>query len=1564
MYLKSNNSSGSPISPDGEGRLLMFKFRSSYIHIMSNRGKQPIKIISYSNGEESENMIKRTIALLLTVVLIVGTYPGLIFAASSGGWNYIAPLPTNKTLQSVVYGNGLYVAVGDYETIVTSNDGVVWTKRVSSSYTTYYGVTYNNGTFVVVGTSGNIMTSTDGVNWTSRSSGQTSTIYSVTYGNGKFVAAGANGMILTSTDGSNWDKMNSGSSEWYTGISYVNGKFVATGGGTVSNSTDGVTWTNKLVQNSIYLHSVAYGNGKYIVVGDRGVIYASTDLLNWTAITSGIINNFKKILYQDGKFKVFGNLGMSESTDGTAWTRYDMPLTYLNSAVYGNGQYVAVGNSGTIIASSDGAQWTSLTKGLNQALRGIAYGNGKYVTVGAGGLMYSEDGLNWSIVTFSDYYLNSVTYGNGKFVVAGQKGADGYVFSSSDGVNWISKATATPPLTHVMYGNGKYIAVGRINGDVNISNDGENWTTVASSTSNLSSITYGNDRFVGINSSGVAMTSIDGESWISGTQNIGYLSSITYGNDTFVAVGSNGKIMISADGETWTNAASGVFYALNSVTYAKGMFVAVGGAEVMITSPDGINWKKSAEGASQHLYGVTVNNGIILAVGDYGTVLLAETTTDPQFNSIVASTGSVLPSEKVTLTAIGDRQSAPEMKVGSSRYIPTEWTSLEDGQSGTFSLEGHEYKSTYSSPVVGDYTVTATFVLQTWDGSKWENTATVDTKSTTINVSAPQEAAVPIIDQQPINHLVIEGERVTLQVAASTSDSGTLSYQWYSSETGDAYTAISDATSKSYEAPTTVVGTMYYYVVVTNTNDKATGNKTANITSSAAKVEVKAAPTYTISVIDTQEASSLIENYEDDSQETLVIPIANTGTGDLTELSVAISGNNATDFEVTQPAVDNIKSGDPATSFTVRAINGLMAGTYTATITISAKHMNDVSLKVTQVVNMEYAPANPQNLQALAGDHVVSLNWDDVPEATFYNVYLSTDPKQFITDELATVTESTYNVEGLDNGTTYYFVVKAGKNSLLSAESNVASAIPAVVPAVPKTVTAVAGNGQAVVSFVAPYDNGGSPITGYEVTSIPGNIIVTGSTSPITVSGLTNGMSYTFTVKAINSMGKGQASAESNVVIPMSSSSSGGSVPTNPDNDVAGVDIIVNGKKESMGTATTNNQNGQTVTTVKVDEKKLNDRLASEGQRAVVSILMNGISDSVISELTGQIVKDMEDKEAVFVFQTRRGTYTVPASQININTLFDHAGAALKDIKVKIEIAAPSADTVKVVENAAFKGLFTLVSPPVEFTISAEYAGKRIEVLKFNAYVERMIAIPDGVDVNKITTAVVIDPDGTVRHVPTKIELIDGKYYAKVNSLTNSTYGVIWHPVQFSDVANHWARDAVNDLGSRMVVNGNEEGNFSPDENMTRAEFAAILVRALGLKLEIGASTFSDVKTSDWYNSEVNTAYAYKLIDGFEDGKFRPNEHITREQAMTIIAKAMTMTGLKNKLTSQSVDETLKTFGDKADASNWALSGIADSVQAGIVAGRDGNSLAPKAYISRAEVATMIQKLLQKSGLI
>lgn len=414
------------------------------------------------------------------------------------------------------------------------------------------------------------------------------------------------------------------------------------------------------------------------------------------------------------------------------------------------------------------------------------------------------------------------------------------------------------------------------------------------------------------------------------------------------------------------------------------------------------------------------------------------------------------------------------------------------------------------------------------------------------------------------------------------------------------------------------------------------------------------------------------------------------------------------------------------------------------------------------------------------------------------------------------------------------------------------------------------------------------------------------------------------------------------------------------------IEIIVGGQVQDVGTAMLSNRDDQQVTTISIDQEKMDQRLAEAGGNVIITIPVNNNSDIVIGELTGQMVKNLANKEAVLEIKTEKATYKIPVQQMNIASISEQIGksVALQDITIHVEIAAATADTVEFIKDAANKGNFTIVAPSIDFTVKATYGNQTVDVSKFNMYIERTIAIPDGVDPNKITTGIVIEPDGKVRHVPTKIVQIDGKYYAVINSLTNSTYSVVSHAIEFSDVRDHWSKQAVNSMGSRMVIEGTGDGLFSPDKDITRAEFAAIVVRGLGLKFESGATSFTDVKESDWYSSVIKTAVSNQLISGFEDGLFHPTDPITREQAMAIIAKAMAVTGLKAKLPQQDEQSILSVYTDGSESSLWAQRYVADCLQAGIIAGRSETTIAPKATITRAEVAAIIQRLLQKSNLI
>ena len=176
------------------------------------------------------------------------------------------------------------------------------------------------------------------------------------------------------------------------------------------------------------------------------------------------------------------------------------------------------------------------------------------------------------------------------------------------------------------------------------------------------------------------------------------------------------------------------------------------------------------------------------------------------------------------------------------------------------------------------------------------------------------------------------------------------------------------------------------------------------------------------------------------------------------------------------------------------------------------------------------APSAPRNVTATAGDGKVTLTFSPPAfgggaQISSYDVAVS--PGGTIVSNVT----SPVTINGLANGTAYTFSITAA-SSVGTSPPAVVTATPQRVPDAPTGVVGTLGNGQVAVSFVTPAFDGGAPITSYTVTSSPGGITATGNASPITVTGLTNGTSYTFTVTATNSVGAGPASSASNAVTP------------------------------------------------------------------------------------------------------------------------------------------------------------------------------------------------------------------------------------------------------------------------------------------------------------------------------------------------------------------------------------------------------------------------------------------------
>ncbi|WP_156456501.1 tandem-95 repeat protein, partial [Abyssisolibacter fermentans] len=464
-----------------------------------------------------------------------------------------------------------------------------------------------------------------------------------------------------------------------------------------------------------------------------------------------------------------------------------------------------------------------------------------------------------------------------------------------------------------------------------------------------------------------------------------------------------------------------------------------------------------------------------------------------------------------------------------------------------------------------------------------------------------------------------------------------------------------------------------------------------------------------------------------------------------------------------------------------------------------------------------------------------------------------------------------------------------------------------------------------------------------------------------TFKGLTPNKEYTFKMKAKDKAG--------NEIETVEVKQSTKKIVSNNANKLVKIDV--NDKEINyIGKVTVDNGDGENKLNVSLDSNKLikifeNTKLDNT-EANTVSVETGENYDIIVDGLDGFDVKQMEDKSVKLEIKNQNASYTLPAKQINIDSIAETFGEKikLKDIKVQIEISKLKVEEIKKIKNAIKEEEYELVVSSVNFEIQCSYNNKTVNVTKFNEYVERSITIPENVDYKKITTGVVVNEDGTIYHVPTKVVEINGKYYAHINSLTNSCYVLIWNTLEFTDVSKQVERDMLNDMGARLIVSGVGNDLFEPDRDITRAEFIAIVIKALGLNPDSLDNPFEDVKDSDWYCKYLATAYEYKIISGYTNGKFKPMDKISREEAFSIIARAMEVTGLKIEITEGEVEKLFEQYSDKNKVENWVKNYIAECIKAKIISFEHMDKISPKDSITRAECVLMIRTLLEKSDLI
>lgn len=191
---------------------------------------------------------------------------------------------------------------------------------------------------------------------------------------------------------------------------------------------------------------------------------------------------------------------------------------------------------------------------------------------------------------------------------------------------------------------------------------------------------------------------------------------------------------------------------------------------------------------------------------------------------------------------------------------------------------------------------------------------------------------------------------------------------------------------------------------------------------------------------------------------------------------------------------------------------------------------------------------------------------------------------------------------------------------------------------------------------------------------------------------------------------------------------------------------------------------------------------------------------------------------------------------------------------------------------------------------------------------------------------------------------------------------IVFQGRTFSDIKAHENQKAIEELASRNIINGKSEDIFEPDSTMTRAEFATIIVRSLGLPAR-GRTAFSDVSESDWFFDYVCAAYEYGIVSGISDTEFNPNGTITREEAAVMTARAAKLCGLDTEMETFAARDILAVFSDYVKAADWAIESLAFCYDKKILSD-DVMEIKPKNRATRAEIAQMLFNTLGISKLL
>ena len=391
------------------------------------------------------------------------------------------------------------------------------------------------------------------------------------------------------------------------------------------------------------------------------------------------------------------------------------------------------------------------------------------------------------------------------------------------------------------------------------------------------------------------------------------------------------------------------------------------------------------------------------------------------------------------------------------------------------------------------------------------------------------------------------------------------------------------------------------------------------------------------------------------------------------------------------------------------------------------------------------------------------------------------------------------------------------------------------------------------------------------------------------------------------------------------SSGSGGGSSTTPASTGKTVEAA------SVGSVT----NSGNTDSLAVDTAKA-EALLADSNNSALSIDLSGIStqsgNQVNVTLPANVLAAAKEENKPVVLNYGDYVMVIPPGSLPVN----------QQITLEAKPAgAPSADG----KPAALNGL-------QQFEFSAK--DSKGNDVAFNNSLQVKFDIPDNT-INPQRLCVYFIDEKTGEWIYAGGRIVDGKLVFSPEHY--STYVIAESTKTFSDISTSWAKEQIEAMVARQISKGISDSQFAPNRSITRAEFAVLVSRVLGL--DSGASSanlFSDVPSNAWYAAGVTKAAELKIVTG-DNGKFRPGDNISRQEMAVMLARAY------KYVNSESVAAVELSYTDKGSIASWAYDGVAQITSLKMMSGYPDGSFGGAKNSTRAEATKTLKEFMDELAL-